>query len=84
MQRVIIEDVTTSPIFIGTEALEVLSEAGVRAVQSTPMVIPSGIIIGVLSTHYGTRRRPTGIELALLDELVSGSVELIEAAQQLA
>ncbi len=84
MQRVVVEDVAKSPIFIGTESLQVLSEAGVQAVQSTPLVIPSGIIIGVLSTHYRSSRRPTDIELALLDELVSGSVEMIEAAQQLA
>jgi hypothetical protein len=34
-QRVLVEDVTTSPIFAGRASLPVLTAAGVRAVQST-------------------------------------------------
>src|SRR3974390_1889561 len=41
-ERVIVEDVERSPIFIGTPALEIQLQAGVRAVQSTPLVSRSG------------------------------------------
>jgi GAF domain-containing protein len=37
-ERVIVEDVEQSPVFAGTEALEIQIKAGVRAVQSTPLV----------------------------------------------
>ena len=41
-QRVIIEDVTQSPIFKGKLSLEVMLEAGVRAVQCTPLFTRTG------------------------------------------
>jgi len=37
-ERVVVEDVTTSPVFAGTAALDVVLAAGVRAVQSTPLL----------------------------------------------
>ena len=37
-ERVVVDDVLTSPIFVGTPALEVMVAAGARAVQSTPLV----------------------------------------------
>jgi hypothetical protein len=54
-RRVIVEDVATHPIFAGRPAGGVLLRAGVRAVQSTPLVTPSGELVGMLSTHF---RRP--------------------------
>ena len=53
-ERVIVQDVEQSPIFAGTPALEVQRRAGVRAVQSTPLVTRSGKALGVFSTHYKT------------------------------
>src|SRR5262249_40887932 len=40
--RVVVEDVSASPMFEGTPALDVLLAAGVHAVQSTPLVSRSG------------------------------------------
>jgi GAF domain len=54
--RVIIEDVTESEVFEGTTALEVLLDAGVRALQSTPLIGASGVTLGVLSTHWSAPR----------------------------
>ena len=51
-QRIIVEDVSESPVFYRKPALEVLLDARVRAVQSTPLVGSSGAILGVLSTHW--------------------------------
>ena len=42
MERVIVEDVTTSPIFAGIPALKVMLSAGCRAVQSTPLLTRAG------------------------------------------
>src|SRR5262249_49317273 len=65
--RVNVEDVTKSPIFIGTPALNVLLEAGVRAVQSTPLLNRAGKVLGMFSTHYAAPHRLTDREIGLLD-----------------
>jgi len=37
-QRVVVRDVTDSPVFHNSPALEVVLDAGVRSVQSTPLL----------------------------------------------
>ena len=76
--RIIIDDVTKSPVFVGTPALEVQLRAGVRAVQSTPLVGSSGDLVGMISTHYRTPRRPDERDLRLLDVLARQTVDMIE------
>ena len=44
----IIEDVETSPLFIGTLSLYVMREAGGRGVQSGPMFTRTGELFGIL------------------------------------
>jgi PAS domain S-box-containing protein len=77
-ERVVVEDVTSSPVFVGTPALAVVLAAGVRAVQSTPLLDRSGHIIGVLSTHYRTARRPAERDLRILDLLARQTADWIE------
>jgi PAS domain S-box-containing protein len=79
--RVVIGDVTTDPVFVGTSALDVLLTAGVRGVQSTPLVCRSAQLLGVLSTHYRTPRVPTDRELHLLDVLVRQAADWVERTQ---
>jgi GAF domain-containing protein len=64
---VVVQDVASDPIFAGTEAREVMLEAGARAVQSTPLVNGRGGLLGMLSTHYREPRRPPTQELAAVD-----------------
>ncbi|HEV3444201.1 MAG TPA: PAS domain S-box protein [Gemmataceae bacterium] len=79
--RVVVEDVTTSPLFVGTPALDVLTGAGVRAVQSTPLVARSGQLVGMLSTHYRTPRVPADRDLHVLDLLARQAADWIERTQ---
>jgi two-component system CheB/CheR fusion protein len=76
-ERVVVEDITTSPIFVGTPALEVLLAAGVRAVASTPLASRSGQIVGMLSNHYRTPHRPTDRDLYVLDLLARQATDWI-------
>jgi PAS domain S-box-containing protein len=76
--RVIVEDVTNSPIFVATPALEVMLAADARAVQSTPLVSRSGRVLGMVSTHYHVPQRPSERELRLLDLLARLAADLIE------
>ncbi|MFO0615400.1 MAG: GAF domain-containing protein [Polyangiaceae bacterium] len=78
--RIVIEDVEASPYFADTEALENQRRAGVRAVQSTPLLSRSGRGVGVLSTHYRTPFRPDAFVLALLDLLARQAADVIDRA----
>jgi PAS domain S-box-containing protein len=80
-ERVIVEDVTTSPIFVGTPALEVQLKAGVRAVQSTPLTSRTGKALGMFSTHFKTPHRPDERSLRLLDLLARQTADMIERAE---
>ena len=77
-ERVIVDDVQQSPVFLGTPALQVLLEAGVRAVQSTPLVTREGRLLGMFSTHYPAPHRPTERALRMLDILARQAADLIE------
>ncbi len=80
-ERVIVEDVTKSPIFVGSPALQVQLDAGVRAVQATPLLNRSGNPLGMLSTHYRTPRRPDEPDLQRLDLLTRLTADIIERSQ---
>src|SRR6516162_8042856 len=67
-ERVIVQNVEQSPIFDGA-ALEMQLKAGVRAVQSTPLVSRSGKPLGMFSTHYRKPQRPDENKLRVLDLL---------------
>jgi signal transduction histidine kinase/CheY-like chemotaxis protein len=68
-QRVIVEDVRESALFVGTPSLKAMLNANVRAVQSMPLVSSAGQVLGVISTHFSTTRRPSEQELRLMDLL---------------
>jgi PAS domain-containing protein len=80
-KRTIIEDVAQSTIFKDTPALDVQLTAGVRAVQSTPLIGRSGKVIRVLSTHFRSPHRPDERTLRVLDLLARQTTDIIERAQ---
>jgi len=77
-ERVIVEDVEKSPIFIGKPALETQLKAGVRAVQSTPLISRSGKPVGMFSTHFKEPHRPDDNELHLLDLLARQAADILD------
>ena len=77
-QRVVVEDVQESALFAGTESLAVMNDAGVRAVQSTPLVSSAGNVLGVISTHFSATHRPTEQELRLMDLLARQAADFLE------
>ena len=81
VKRVIAEDVTTSPVLVGTPALQVILADGCRSVQSTPLLTRNGRLLGIFSTHYGVPRRFTESDLRLLDLLARQAADLIERFQ---
>ena len=81
MERVIVEDIATSPIFVGTPALEVILSEGCRSVQSTPLFTRAGRLLGMFSTYYGVPWRFTESDLRLLDLLARQAADFIERFQ---
>ena len=77
-QRVVVEDVRRSALFVGNPSLQIMSEAGVRAVQSTPLISSAGHVLGVISTHFSTTRRPSEQELRLMDLLARQAADYLE------
>jgi len=79
-ERIIVDDMERSPIFSGVD-LDKQRIAGVRAVQSTPLVSRSGKLIGVFSTHYKTPHRLDTRTLLLLDLLAREAADSIAQVQ---
>ena len=80
-ERVIVPDVEQSPLFAGTPSLPVLREAGVQAIQSTPLVSRTGAVLGNLTTHWSRPHTPRGEDLWRLDLLARQAADLIEDAK---
>jgi GAF domain-containing protein len=64
LRQTVIADTWRDPRFAPHREIAVASRF--RAVQSTPMVDQSGLLRGVISTHYEHIRRPERRELALM------------------
>ena len=79
--RVIVSDVATDPIFVGTAAASVMEQASARAVQSTPLVSVSGQFLGMLSTHFDHPHRPADDELELVDRIVGRAAYWLDWAK---
>lgn len=61
--RVVVADVATDPVLGDSTVRSTLLAAGCRAMQSTPLLRPSGRPVGVVSTHDArTGRTPTAAQ----------------------
>jgi PAS domain S-box-containing protein len=74
--RTFVEDLEADQGFAPYRA--VVSAAGVRAVQSTPLVGRDGRPVGMLSTYFRNVHRPTTHELDLLDLYARQAAAFIE------
>jgi PAS domain S-box-containing protein len=77
-ERLVVEDVEMSPLFVGTPSLPVLLNAGVRAVQSTPLTSRDGELLGILTTHWSIPYEPDEQDLWRLDLLTRQAADMIQ------
>ena len=75
-ERVVVEDVLTDPAFAPYHSIA--TSAGFRAVQSTPVFGRLGDPLGMISTHFRQRHRPSDRELRFTDLYARFAAELIE------
>jgi len=76
-ERVVVEDVTISQVFVGQPSMNVLIDAGVRAVISTPLMSSAGNLLGMISTHFRKPHHPSERELRLLDLLARQAADYL-------
>jgi PAS domain S-box-containing protein len=74
----IVQDITTSDIFVGRPSMNALIDEGVRAVISTPLMSTAGTVLGMISTHFGEPHRSSERELGLLDLLARQAADYLE------
>ncbi len=79
--RVIVADVGTCDFIVGTPSLEAYRKAGIRAVQSTPLISRSGRLLGMISTYWRRPHQPSERDLRLLDVLARQAADLLERKQ---
>lgn len=77
-RRVVVSDVETCDFIVGTAALENHRKAGIRAVQSTPLLSRTGRMLGMISTHWRNPYTPTEHELRRFDVLARQAADLLE------
>ncbi|HET9215454.1 MAG TPA: ATP-binding protein [Terriglobia bacterium] len=80
-ERIIVEDLEKSEVFGDARCLSQLLEAGVRSVQSTPLISSSGEIFGAISTHFRRAHRPSERDLRLVDLLARQAADYLERRQ---
>jgi len=76
-QRVVIEDVEASLEYFSEAELAIERAAGVRSIQSTPLISASGRLLGMVTTHF---REPTSIDaqrLQYVDVLARQAADMI-------
>jgi PAS domain S-box-containing protein len=77
-ERAVVEDVRASEIFAGQPSREVMLDAGVCAVISTPLLASTGNLLGMISTHFAKPHRPDERELHLIDLLARQTADYLE------
>lgn len=78
--RIIVPDIEASPIFAAQRSRDVLRDAGVRAVQSTPILDRAGTPVGMISTHWRSVCVPGEAAMRRLDGVIESTMSGIEAA----
>lgn len=75
--RIVVHDVRVSPLFSESTRRAVL-EADARAVQSTAIRSATGLVVGVLSTHYRRAGVPTAEQLKEMDGVIPDVAAILE------
>jgi len=76
--RIVVMDVDTDPLF-SNESRAVMLRAQIRSVQSTPLIHPSGMFVGMVSTLYRNSTGPSPQMWCRLDDLARGFLTAINA-----
>jgi PAS domain S-box-containing protein len=77
-RRVVVPDVNACDAIAGTPDHRAYHRSHIRAVQSTPLVARSGLLLGMISTYWRRPHWPTEREFKPLETLARQAADLIE------
>ena len=77
-QRVIVEDINKSEIYLGKHTFDAMREADVHAVQALPLLSSTGHVLGIISVHFAVAHRASEQELRLMDLLARQTADYLE------
>ncbi|OWW00132.1 hypothetical protein ATY81_25405 [Rhizobium sp. R72] len=76
--REVVYDIDSADTMRGTADLTIYRQAGIRAIQTTPLYSRAGAVIGMLSTHWAKPHVPSEREFQLLDVVARQAADVME------
>ena len=80
-RRVATSDVRSCAFMSGTSDLDEYLAAGIHAVQSTPLISRSGVLLGIVSTHWQKPHEMSLSEQRAIDILARLAADVLERAR---
>jgi DNA-binding NarL/FixJ family response regulator len=82
VRRVVAPDIATCDFMADSEDQHVYLQTGIRACQTTPLIAPSGEVVGMISTHWCTPHQPSEDDFQMFDILARGAASVIERCRR--
>jgi GAF domain-containing protein len=76
--RTVITDIEQSALMAGSQELDAFRNAGIRSMQSTPLISRTGQLLGMISTHWSEPHEPSKRDLRMMDILARQAADLME------
>ena len=80
-RKVTVADVRDCDFMAGTQELQGYLDAGIRAIQTLPLISRSGALLGMVSTHWRDPHEPSATEVRALYVLARLAADLIERSR---
>jgi DNA-binding NarL/FixJ family response regulator len=81
MRRVVATDIANCDLMADSEDQQIYLQSDIRACQTTPLITPSGDVVGMISTHWRTPHQASVDDYCLFDILARGAAHLLERCE---
>lgn len=76
-ERVVAPEIAACGFMAGSEDQKVYLQTGIHACQTTPLISPSGNVVGMISTHWRTPHQPSDKDFRRFDLLGRQAADLL-------
>jgi hypothetical protein len=77
-RRVVAPNIATCDFMANSEDQKVYLQTGIHACQTTPLIARTGLIVGMISTHWSMPYQPSDNDFRTFDFLAKEAAELIQ------
>jgi two-component system CheB/CheR fusion protein len=81
-ERLVVHEINSNPLFAGAPALEILRAAGLRALESIPVLASDGQLLGLFSIYWSKPPTVDPGKARLLDFVLRQTADLLEFQDQ--